>query len=124
MANVKIALLGGRGMLGTDVAELFLKNKLDVTVFDLPNWDICACADIKKAVESADIIINCAAYTNVDLAESQSELAYKINADAVASLSETVRENNKYLIHISTDFVFDGRGCEPYSETDVPNPIN
>ncbi len=124
MVKGKIALLGGNGMLGTDIAALCTKNNLDVTVFDLPQWDITVDADIEKAVDSADIIINCAAYTNVDLAESQYDLACKINAQAVANLSEMVRKNNKYLIHISTDFVFDGKGSEPYKETDHPNPIN
>ena len=124
MVKGKIALLGGNGMLGTDIAESFIEDNLDVTVFDLPQWDITADADIKKAVDSADIIINCAAYTNVDLAESQYDLACKINAQAVANLAEMVRKNNKYLIHISTDFVFDGKGSEPYKETDQPNPVN
>lgn len=124
MANEKIALLGGNGMLGTDVAELFNKNNLDVTVFDLPQWDITSDTHIKKAIDSADIIINCAAYTNVDLAESQYDLACKINAQAVANLAEMVRKNNKYLIHISTDFVFDGKGSKPYKETDQANPVN
>src|SRR5690606_38928433 len=75
-------------------------------------------------LEKYDYCINCAAYTVVDKAESDKENAYLVNAEAVRYLAEACKTNNTILIHISTDFVFDGAKGTPYTETDLPNPIN
>jgi dTDP-4-dehydrorhamnose reductase len=69
-----------------------------------------------------DYLINCAAYTQVDLAESEVELASKINALAVAEMAAACKEKNSTLVHISTDYVFAGDGAQPYKETDKPDP--
>jgi dTDP-4-dehydrorhamnose reductase len=122
--NNTVTILGGRGMLGTDVAKVCGEEGFDVKVFDLPEFDVTNTQQLKEAVDSAKIIVNCAAYTNVDGAESESELAYQVNAEAVGRLGNLVKENNSWLLHISTDFVFDGRSDRPYVETDPPNPIN
>jgi len=71
-----------------------------------------------------DIIINCAAYTQVDKAEQEVELANQINHLAVKQLASIANEQKAKLIHISTDYVFDGENDKPYIETDIPNPIN
>jgi len=71
-----------------------------------------------------DIIINCAAYTAVDKAEQEAELANQINHLAVKQLASIANEQQARLIHISTDYVFDGESDEPFIETDIPNPIN
>lgn len=71
-----------------------------------------------------DLCVNCAAYTAVDLAESEVEQAFKINADGVKYLAEECSAQNATLIHISTDYVFDGNSIEPYHPNDKPNPIN
>jgi len=71
-----------------------------------------------------DIIINCAAYTQVDKAEQEAELANQINHLAVKQLASKVNRQQGRLIHISTDYVFDGESNKPYVETDIPNPIN
>ncbi|EDP96869.1 dTDP-4-dehydrorhamnose reductase [Kordia algicida OT-1] len=71
-----------------------------------------------------DYCVNCAAYTNVELAESEEEKAYLVNAEAAKYLAEACAENNVTLIHISTDYVFDGTKKTPYVETDTTNPIS
>ena len=119
-----VAILGGKGMLGTDVASACRQEGFDVKVFDLPEFDITDVRQLKQALNGVQTIINCAAYTNVDGAESQAELAYEVNAAAVERLGAFVKEANGWLLHISTDFVFDGRLNRPYKETDMPNPIN
>src|SRR5690606_20755647 len=68
--------------------------------------------------------INTAAYTNVEKAESESESAFGINAEAVKTIAEICKEYNVVLLHISTDYVFDGKKKSPYLETDITNPIN
>jgi dTDP-4-dehydrorhamnose reductase len=111
-------------MLGTDVVKICERDNLDVKVFDLPEFDITDPEQLKRAVGDANIIINCAAYTNVEKAESEKELAYKVNAEAVGRLGAFVKKADAWLLHVSTDFVFDGRLDRPYVETDLPNPIN
>jgi len=124
LSNQNIVILGSKGMLGTDLAEAFYMKNLDVQVFDLPEFDITNFTQLEEKIKNADIVINCAAYTNVDGAESQKELAYKVNATATGKLGEIARDNNIWVLHISTDFVFDGKGNKPYTETDSPNPIS
>jgi dTDP-4-dehydrorhamnose reductase len=119
-----IAVLGGRGMLGSDLVWAFRQQGMNPIVYDLPEFDITDVDQVRQAVAGADMIVNCAAYTNVDGAESQAELAYRINAEAVGRLGTVARQAGKWVLHISTDFVFDGRGDKPYVETDLPNPIN
>ncbi|MDH4239696.1 MAG: dTDP-4-dehydrorhamnose reductase [Phycisphaerae bacterium] len=122
--NTRIAILGGMGMLGTDLAATCKRHGFDVKVFDLPEFDIRNSQQLKQTIDTADIIVNCAAYTNVDGAESEAELAYQINAEAVGRLGVIAKDADKWLLHISTDFVFDGRLNRPYVETDLPNPVN
>ncbi|MCX5644816.1 MAG: dTDP-4-dehydrorhamnose reductase [Phycisphaerae bacterium] len=124
MGNEVIALLGGRGMLGTEVVAACSQRNRTVRVYDLPEFDIANEDHLRQAVEAADAIINCAAYTNVDGAQGQTELAYRVNAEAVGRLGRLARELGKWVLHISTDFVFDGGLDRPYVETDSPNPIN
>ena len=122
--DTRIAILGGRGMLGTELAKICRQEGFDVTVFDLPEFDITNSQQLKEALSNTKTIVNCAAYTNVDGAESEAELAYQVNAEAVGRLGVLVREANAWLLHVSTDFIFDGRSDRPYVETDPPNPIN
>jgi len=124
MAEEKIAILGGRGMLGTDLALQCAEQGISFEVFDLPDFDITNHQQLEQAVTSVDAIINCAAYTNVDGAESQVDLAYQVNAEAVGRLGALASVANVWVLHISTDFVFDGTSDRPYVETDTPNPIN
>jgi dTDP-4-dehydrorhamnose reductase len=124
MGSKVLAILGGRGMLGTDLAAAATQRGFDVRVHDLPECDITTGAHLEQVVRQADLIVNCAAYTNVDAAERHAELAHRINGAAVGRLGELARRDGKWVLHISTDFVFDGRLDRPYHETDAPNPIN
>lgn len=90
--------------------ELDIVNKSAiVSVFNAHNFRFC---------------INCAAYTNVEQAEKTPEIAYKINGEAVKNLAEVCSNFEVKLIHISTDYVFDGETSEPYKESEIPNPLN
>ena len=93
----------------TDVEELDITNKIDVSQFFQAN--------------NIDVVVNCAAYTNVDKAEDESEIADLINHIGVKNLAESCKERDGFLIHISTDYVFDGTKNNPYSETDETNPL-
>ncbi len=126
MANsgTVVTILGGRGMLGCDLAVACRKSGFGTVILDLPDFDITNETHLRRAVGNSDVIINCAAYTNVDGAESESELAYQVNAEAVGRLGALARNLGRWVMHISTDFVFDGRSDKPYVETDSPNPIN
>ena len=119
-----IFILGGKGMLGTDLAKTCEQQGFSVKILDLPEFDITDYQHLEKTLETAKIIINCAAYTDVDGAESNPDLAYKVNAEAAGQLGVIAREHNKWILHISTDFVFGGRLDRPYIETDPANPIN
>jgi dTDP-4-dehydrorhamnose reductase len=126
----RIVLLGARGMLGSEIYNLCAKCRKaspsgdNITPLDLPEFDITDKNLLEKTIRNADVVINCAAYTDVEKAESQTEQAFKINAEAVGNLAQIAHRKNVYVIHISTDFVFDGRKETPHLETDQTNPIN
>lgn len=124
MAEDTVAILGGKGMLGTDLALECTKQGINFEVFDLPEFDITNEQHLGKAIRDAKAVINCAAYTNVEKAESEANLAYQVNGTAVGRLGVLARQANIWVLHISTDFVFDGESDRPYLETDTPNPIN
>lgn len=118
----RIAILGGRGMLGSDLAKLAKSGGYEVSVSDLPEFNITRNTDIQNAVSRADFIVNCAAYTAVDKAETDRETCRSVDALAVESLANYAK--NKYLIHISTDFVFGDESENTLSEDDTPNPLS
>jgi dTDP-4-dehydrorhamnose reductase len=120
----KVAILGGKGMLGSDVAAECKSRGIDFEVFDLPEFDITNEQQLMSVVRKAQTIINCAAYTNVEKAETETELAFRVNAEAVGRLAELTRKSGAWVLHISTDFVFDGASDKPYTEKDIPHPIN
>ena len=120
----KIVILGGKGMLGSDLVSECNKRGYNTTFLDLPQFDITDEQQIKDALSNTTTVVNCAAYTNVEKAESESELAYKVNAEAVGKLGKIAKDKGIQVFHISTDFVFDGSGDKPYIESDKPNPIN
>lgn len=120
-----ILLTGSNGQLGTEFKDLSTLYPGDTFVFtDVAELDICNYTDVKKFIFKNDIntIINCAAYTAVDKAEEQFELSNNINNLAVKNFSIIAKEYNIKLIHISTDYIFDGTNHIPYQETDIPNP--
>lgn len=120
----KIVILGGKGMLGTDLAPACRRAGYQVEVFDLLEFDITNTLQLEQAISRANAVINCAAYTDVDRAESEFDLAYQVNARAAGRLGVLAEKMQKWVLHISTDFVFDGKKSGAYIETDTPNPIN
>ena len=119
-----IWLVGNRGMLGTEVHHRLQTLKLAHVATDL-DVDI---ADRQSLSEfsgplALSWIVNCSAYTAVDRAEDQPEQAFRINAEGVRNLALLAREKGAALLHVSTDYVFDGRKDSPYVETDAPNPL-
>jgi len=124
MGSESVAILGGWGMLGSDLVVACQGRGFDVHVFDLPEFDILNREQVRQAIDGADAVINCAAYTNVDGAESQKELSHRVNGEAVGQLGRLAADSGKWVLHFSTDFVFDGGLDRPYVETDAANPIN
>ncbi len=123
----KVLLIGADGMLGGELKERLEKN-YDVTGTTLATLDICDReAVLAKAKEVKPyFIINCAAYTNVDGCEVNYDLANKVNGLAVNNIAEAAKENNSTFIHISTDYVFDGKlDVEKiYTEDMTPAPVS
>ena len=123
MSNILVT--GANGQLGREIQELsFTYHDNTFTFTDRTQLDITSKEAIKTIVEkeSIDVIINCAAYTAVDKAEADEENADKINHQATKNLAEIAKEKNLKLIHISTDYVFDGKNYKPYEEDDQTNP--
>jgi dTDP-4-dehydrorhamnose reductase len=111
-------------MLGTDLTACCLKEGLSAEGYDLPEADIRNVEDLKRVLGGCRAVVNCAAYTNVERAEQEPGLAMQINGEAVGLLGRTAASLGVPVMHISTDFVFDGALERPYVETDLPNPIN
>jgi dTDP-4-dehydrorhamnose reductase len=122
---MNILITGANGQLGSEIKELSpLYKNLNFTFTDVDELDITNYDALGKyfAKNKFQCIINCAGYTAVDKAESEKAKAIQINATAVKYLSEYSSSQNALLVHISTDYVFDGRNCKPYSEGDMTNP--
>ena len=124
---IKALVTGGNGQLAQSLKDVVNhQDELDVDFQDLPDLDITNKQQLESYFSNneLDYCINCAAYTAVDLAEEQSDLAYAVNADGPKYLAEVCQKHQVTLIHISTDFVFDGQKRIPYLETDAPNPLS
>jgi dTDP-4-dehydrorhamnose reductase len=119
-----LAVLGANGMLGFDLIKKAETEGWQVKKFDLPNFDITDSAHLKHAVDSTDCIVNCAAYTNVDKAEEEKDICEAVNATAPGMLGKLAAEAGKYVVQISTDFVYGDLKNEPQSENDSPNPLS
>jgi len=111
-------------MLGSDLAPCLREAGYSVLALDLPEFDLTRPDHVREKLAEADIVVNCAAFTNVDRAEEIPETAMQVNALAVSLLGEWALERKKKIVHISTDFVFDGESDRPYTEADVPHPIS
>ena len=115
-------VIGGHGMLGTDLADMLRDRGHEVRIADLPDCDITNVESVRRSTTGADVVVNCAAYTKVDDAESNEALAFAINAVGARNAAMTARESGARFVHISTDYVFDGESAEPYGENDPQNP--
>lgn len=113
----RVLLTGAGGMLGRELARQLAD--LDLTSTTKETLDITRAEDVDQAVSNVDVVVNTAAYTAVDKAENEKELAFSINADGPRLLARAAAHHGATLIHLSTDYVFDGESTDPYSE-DTP----
>lgn len=122
-----VLVTGASGQLGRCLQKL-AKNRQEIEwiFMDSSEIDITSKTDLERYFRSKqiDYCVNCAAYTNVEKAESEPEKAFSINAEAVKNVAEFCKRHKSVLIHISTDYVFDGTSTIPYKEEDETNPIN
>ena len=122
---MKIMLLGNTGQLGWELNRTLLTLG-DLVALDYPQIDMSDSDNIRSHLRThqPDLVVNATAYTDVDKAESEPELAMAINGSGPGVLAEEAKRLGSALIHYSTDYVFDGTKGEPYTEEDQPNPIN
>jgi len=122
---MQILLLGINGQLGWELRRA-LATLGQVTALDYPQIDLTRPEQARRVIKliKPQVIINATAYTSVDGAESEAEVALAINRDAPGIIAEEAKALGAVFIHYSTDYVFDGMKSEPYVETDLPNPVN
>lgn len=122
---MKILIIGANGQLGRELQRT-VPSEWDVTAIGTADCDITDSAAVATLVEGLrpDVVLNCAAYTAVDQAETEREKADAVNWLAVENLARVAATAGAALVHISTDYVFDGESCAPYRESDPTAPIN
>ena len=125
---INVLVTGSNGQLASCIKDYAKQYKeLHFIYTDYQELDICNLNDVEEFFttnQKIDYCINCAAYTAVDKAETEVEKAFEINAQGAKNLALVCDEQGAVLIHVSTDFVFDGDKTEPYTETDIPKPIS
>ena len=126
MILIKAFITGSNGLLGQEVYKIFKDNGWVVTSASHKDLDITDLSQVREvlSIHAPTVLINCAAYTAVDKAEEETERANLVNGLGVRNLALACKELNISLIHISTDYVFDGSGSEPWRIFDERNPIN
>ncbi|MFG1418159.1 dTDP-4-dehydrorhamnose reductase [Xanthobacter sp. V0B-10] len=122
---MRILLLGAGGQLGREITDRAAARAVELTGLDHTALDICDPAAVARALEAhrPDVVVNAAAYTAVDKAENEPEIAARINAFAPAHIAERCERYRTPFIHVSTDYVFDGTKAAPYVEQDPVAPI-
>ncbi len=124
---MKIIITGANGQLAREFISYFeKKGGYDLFSLTKQELDVSNLKMVSDAISffKPDVVINCSAYNYVDEAEENPELALKVNAQGVKNLAVVSRKNNAFLIHYSTDYVFDGNKMDYYNESDKPNPIS
>jgi len=122
---MKLLVIGENGQLGWEICRKGKNQGIDMSGLDLPDFDVTKPSKVKKAVHQAGVslVINASAYTAVDTAESEPEVAFAVNRDGPAYLAASCAEIGIPLIHVSTDYVFDGSKKSPYLETEPISPL-
>ena len=123
---MKVLVTGANGMLGQDLCPILEDIDYEVIETDINNLDIVNELLTHKVMsnEKPDVVIHCAAYTNVDKAEEEFEQAKLINVVGTENVAKACAKNDAILVYVSTDYVFDGKKQTPYEVDDKPNPIN
>ena len=121
----KVALFGSRGQLGVELKSEFTARGYEVACFDRSLVDITDAAAVERTIADVDpaLVINAAAYNQVDLAETEPQAAFQVNALAVRNLAIACRNTDAQLVHFSTDYVFDGQAGRAYREEDSTRPV-
>ena len=123
---MKVLETGSNGQLGSEIKELNSNySKLEFVFRDLPDLNICDAELLNTFIleNNINVVINCAAYTAVDHAEDNFEISEQVNSTGIQNIINALEKVNGKLIHISTDYVFDGSNSEPYKESDQVNPL-
>ena len=123
---MKLLITGSNGQLGSEIKELASDyENLECVFKDLPELDICDAEVLNTFIidQHINAVINCAGYTAVDKAEEEALIAQKVNSEGVLNLANALKKVDGKLIHISTDYVFDGNHSQPYKESDLVSPI-
>ncbi len=122
----KIALFGSRGQLGVELNAEFSRRGYEVACFDRSTVDIADGAAVEHSIAQIDpaVVVNAAAYNQVDVAEKEPLAAFQVNALAVRNLAVACRNSDARLVHFSTDYVFDGRAGRAYGEDDATRPLS
>ena len=123
---MNILITGSNGQLGSEIKDLVTNYKnFNFFFMDLPELNVCKSEELNTFIVDQNIntVINCAAYTAVDKAEKDEHTAQKVNSEGVLNLVNALKKVNGKLIHISTDYVFDGNHSQPYKESDPVSPV-
>lgn len=120
MSDRRWLVIGHLGMLGTDLMSVLSDH--DVTGVDRPDIDITVASSVDDLVTGYDVVVNCAAYTAVDDAESHEDIAHAVNADGPANIATACARIGALMVHVSTDYVFAGTATEPYAEDSPLDP--
>lgn len=121
----RVALFGSRGQLGVELKAEFSARGYEVACFERATVDITDAAAVERAVVAATpaLVLNAAAYNQVDISETEPLAAFQVNALAVRNLALACRNSDARLVHFSTDYVFDGQAGRPYREEDPTRPL-
>lgn len=119
----RVVIIGANGQIGREFVKAFNSNLIELTRNEL---DITEYEKVRKKIEEIkpDVLINTAAFHKTDECEKDIEKAFRVNSFAVKNITDICNDNDVTLVHFSTDYVFDGTKREPYTEEDIPNPIN
>jgi dTDP-4-dehydrorhamnose reductase len=122
---MRLLVTGAAGMLGTDLVAAAGRAGHDVLAYARTDLDVLDAAAVRAAVAAArpDAVVNCAAYTNVDGAEAEEAAATALNGDAAGHVAAAAHAAGAFTVHVSSDYVFDGRGREPYVESSPTAPL-
>jgi dTDP-4-dehydrorhamnose reductase len=122
---VRALVVGSAGQVGRELLRT-CPASIEVIALDLPDFDICDGDGVRRTLQEVrpGVVVNAAAYTQVDKAESEPDLAFKVNAAGAGTLARATRAQGVRLVHISTDFVFDGSRAQPWKPEDPAEPLN
>ena len=122
---MKLLIIGSKGQLGSELVIECKRNDFSFLALDLPEFNITNPVQVEKTLADfkPSIVINASAYTNVDKAETEPEIAFSVNSDGPSNLAVSCDKNRIPIIHVSTDYVFDGSKGQPYFESDTVSPL-